>query len=151
MQRVPKVVLLGALFTTFLAEGAVLYFIEGRNVRLFAGLALFLVIAWMLATPQVADVIAELPDQLRRRHYPKLRAQVSLLLAEVRRLHWTAVDLDRGTRSREDATTDMDATEERMRGLLQTIRREAGVASDEPDPGPADPEATPDEPMEGEA
>ena len=137
MQRAPKVVLLGVLFTTLLLEGAVLYFMDDRTVRLFAGLALFLIIGWIFATPEVAEVVGALPEQLTRRRYPKLRAKVNLLLAEVRRLHWMAVDRDRGIRNREEAVAEMDAIEERIGDLLGEIRLEAGVASDEPDPGPA--------------
>ena len=139
MQRAPKVVLLGVLFTTLLLEGAVLYFMNDRTVRLFAGLALFLIVGWIFATPQVAEVISALPEQLGRRRYPRLRAKVNLLLAEVRRLHWMAVDRDRGIRNQEEAVAEMDAIEERMGDLLGEIRHEAGVASDEPDPGPDEP------------
>ena len=137
MQSVPKFVILGVLFATLLLEGGVLYFMDDPSTRLYIGLALFLVIGWMLSSSQVAEVMDELPDQIRRRRYPRLRAKVQLLLAEVRRLHWTAVDRDRGVRSQIDAVAEMDIVEERMRNLLLEIRVEAGVASEEADPGPA--------------
>ena len=145
MPRAPKVVLLGVLFTALLLEAAVLYFMDDRTVRLFVGLALFLLIGWMFASSQVAEVIGSLPGDVRRRRYRRLRAQVELLLAEVRRLNWMAVDRDSGVRDRKDAVAEMDAIEERMRDLVSEIRRQAGVASDEPDPGPV-----PDEPTERE-
>ena len=145
MPRAPKVVLLGVLVAVLLLEASVLYFMDDRTVRLYVGLALFLVIAWMFASTPVAEMLGDLPEQIRPRRYPKMRAQVVLLLAEVRRLHWLAVDGDRGFRNREEAVAEMDAIEERMRDLVSEIRREAGVASDDPDPGP-----TPAEPSESE-
>ncbi len=141
MPRVPKVVLLGVLFTTLLMEGAVLYFMDDRTVRLYVGLALFLIIGWMLASRQVAEVIGATPERMRRRQYVKMRTKVEFMIAEACRLNWTAVDRDRGVRNSEEADVEMDATEERMRDLVREIRRAAGVVSDEPDPGPA-----PDEP-----
>ena len=143
--RAPKIVLLGVLFITLLMEGAVLYFMEDRTVRLYVGLALFLLIGWMMSSAQVAEVIGDLPERIRPRRYPRMRAQVMLLLAEVRRLNWLAVDGDRQFRNSEEVVSEMDAIEERMKGLVSEIRREAGVVSDEPDAGPA-----PDEPSEGE-
>ncbi len=140
MQSAPKFVTLGALFTTLLLEGGVLFFMDDPSMRLYVGLALFLVIGWMLSSSQVAEVMDELPDQIRRRRYPRLRAKVQLLLAEVRRLHWTAVDRDRGVRSQIDAVAEMDIIEERMRHLLLEIRVEAGVPSEEADPGPSGPQ-----------
>ena len=145
MQRAPKILLLGALATALLLEAAVLYFVEEPIVRLYVGLALFVLIAWMLASTQVAEVMGDLPERIRQRRYPKMRAKVKLFLAEVSRLHWMAVDGDRQFRNREEAVAEMDAIEERMRDLVTEIRREAGRASDEPEPGPE-----PEEPSESE-
>ena len=144
MQLVPRVVLLGALFTALLLEAAVIYFLDDRSLRLSVGLALLLLIAWMFARTQVAEVISDLPIS-RKRHYPKMRAQVVLLLAEVRRLNWMAVDEDRGFRGRDEAVAEMDAIEGRMRDLITEIRREAGRASDE-----LQTEAVADETSEGD-
>ena len=143
--RAPKVVLLGVLSITLLMEAAVLYFMEDQTVRLYVGLALFVLIGWMLSSAQVAEVIGDLPERIRPRRYPRMRAQVMLLLAEVRRLNWLAVDGNRQFRNSAEVVSEMDAIEERMKGLVSEIRREAGVVSHEPDPGPA-----PDEPSEGE-
>ena len=84
----------------------------------------------MFARTQVAEAISDLPIS-RKRQYPKMRAQVVLLLAEVRRLNWMAVDEDRGFRGRDEAVAEMDAIEGRMRDLITEIPREAGRASDE--------------------
>ncbi len=144
MQRAPKVVLLAVLAATLFMEAAVLYFMEDRTVRLYVGLALFVLIGWMFASSQVAEVISRIPTPFKPRRYPRLRARVELLLVEVRRLNGIAVDGHRGFRDPSEAVTEMDAIEERMRDLITEIRREAGVASDEagvasdePDPVPA--------------
>ncbi len=145
MPRAPKVVLLGVLSATLLMEMAVLYFMEDRTVRLYVGLALFLLIGWMLASAQVAEVISDFPKPLKPRRYPRLRAQVELLLVEVRLLNGMAVDGQRGFRERKEAVAEMDAIEERMKDLVTEIRCYAGVVSDEHDPGPM-----PDEPSDSE-
>jgi hypothetical protein len=53
------------------------------------------------------------------------------LLAEIRRLNWIAVDVERGFRTRDRALREMDAIEERLRGLIAEIRGTAGQMSDE--------------------
>ncbi len=141
MQRAPKVVLLAVLAATLFMEAAVLYFMEDPTVRLYVGLALFVLIGWMFASSQVAEVISRIPEPLKPRRYPRLRARVDLLLVEVRRLNGIAVDGHRGFRDPKEAVAEMDAIEERMRDLVSEIRREAGVVSEEPDLVPA-----PDEP-----
>ncbi len=142
MPRAPKVVLLGVLSVALLLEGAVLYFMEDPNLRLYVGLALFLLIGWMLASTQVAEVIGDLPERIRQRRHPKMRAQVKLLLAEVSLLNGMAVDGQRGFRERKEAVAEMDAIEERMKDLVTEIRCYAGVISDEHDPAPAPDEAS---------
>ncbi len=96
----------------------------------------------MFASSQVAEVISRIPEPLKPRRYPRLRARVDLLLVEVRRLNGIAVDGHRGFRDPKEAVAEMDAIEERMRDLISEIRREAGVVSDEPDLVPV-----PDEPL----
>ncbi len=137
MPHVPKLVLLGVFSAALLGEAAVLYFVDNATLRLYAGLALFILIGWMFAKTPVSEVISNLPEQLKRRRYPRMRKQVQLLLEEVRRLNWMAVDGHRGFRNRDEALTEMDAIEDRMRDIVGEIRREAGVASDEPDQEPA--------------
>ena len=134
MERVSGVLVLGVLAISLLLEGAVLYFVDDRSVRLYVGLGLLFPIAWMFARTNVAQVISELPGTLRPRRYLKMRAQVKLLLAEIRRLNWMAVDGERGFRDRKEAAAEMDAIEGRMRDLVTEIRREAGRASDEVEP-----------------
>jgi hypothetical protein len=163
MSRAPKIVLLGVLFAALLLEGAVLYFMEDRTTRLYVGLGLFLLVGWMLASPQMEEVIREMPERIRQRKYPRMRQQVQLLLAEVRRLNWMAVDGHRGFRNRDEAVAEMDAIEERMKDLVRNIRLEAGVES-EPDqeskpgepplsdetPAPGEPPVSREPPVSGE-
>ena len=137
MQNVPRFLLIGALFIAVLLEGGVIYFLDDRSLRLYVGLGLLLPIAWMFARTRVAEVIS--PMFLRRRQYSKMRAQVVLLLAEIRRLNWTAVDADRGFRSGDEALAEMDAIEGRLGDIIAEIRREAGRASDEPLTAPDEP------------
>jgi len=125
------VLLLGALFTAMLLEAVVIYFLDDRSLRLYIGLALLLPISWMFARTQVAEVISDPPVSLRRRQYSKMRAQVMLLLAEIRRLNWLAVDADRGFRNRDEAMREMDGIERRLRDLITEVRRAAGRASEE--------------------
>ncbi len=141
----PKVVLLGVLAAALLLEGAVLYFMETPTLRLYAGLAVFVLIGLMFATTPVVEAIGQIPGEIKQRRYPKMRSHVKALLAEVRRLNWMAVDGKRGFRDQQEAVAEMDAIEARMKELVIEIRREAGVASDEPDPG-LEPEPSPDEP-----
>ncbi len=89
------------------------------------------------ARTNVAEVISELPRPFKPCRYPKMRPQVRLLLAQVRRLHWTAVDGRRGFKNSKEAVAEMDAIEQRMMDIVTRIRREAVVVSDELDPVPA--------------
>ena len=150
MQRVPRALLLGALFTALLLEALVLYFLDDRSLRLYVGLALLLPISWMFARTQVAEVISDLPISLRRRQYTAMRAQVNLLLDEIRWLNWLAVDADRGFRGRDEATAEMDAIEAHLRDLITEVRRAAGRASEpeELQTAPVPDETSPDETSE---
>lgn len=130
MQNVTRVFLLGALFTAMLLEALVLYYVDDRSLRLYVGLALLLPISWMFARTQVAEVISDLPISLKRRRYTAMRAQVNLLLDEIRRLNWLAVDADRGFRGRDEAAAEMDAIEAHIGGLVNEVRRAAGRVSE---------------------
>ena len=61
-----------------------------------------------------------------RRRFLRLRRTVQSLIAEVRRLNWIAVDVERGYRSREAAAQEMDASEQRLLNLVREIRTTAG-------------------------
>lgn len=152
MQNVPRGLLLAALFTAMLLEALVLYFLDDRSLRLYVGLALLLPISWTFARTQVAEVISDLPISLRRRQYSEMRAHVMRLMDEIRRLNWLAVDADRGFRSRDEATREMDAIETRLKDLVTEVRRAAGRASQVEELGTRSvpDETSPDEPSESD-
>ncbi len=147
MQKVPRGVLLGVFFSALILEALVLYFLDDRSLRLYVGLALLLPICWMFARTQVAEVISDLPISVKRRSYSAMRAQTTLLLDEIRRLNWLAVDVDRGFRSREEAKGEMDAIEARLGDLILEVRRTAGQVSEpeELQTAPVPDETSPDE------
>ena len=131
MQFWLKSLYLGTLAFAFFLEAAVLYFLEDPGQRLALGMALLLPIAWMIARTRVVEAISDLPVAIKRRQYSSMRTHVVLLLDEVRRLNWMAVDGDRGFRDQDEATREMDAIEKRLQNLVSEIRQTAGRASTE--------------------
>ncbi len=61
----------------------------------------------------------------RDRHYNALRAKIGMLLDVVRRLHWLAVDKERGDRNQDDVQSDLDIALERLEEIFEEIRHEA--------------------------
>ena len=126
MQRLLKSLYLGTLAFAVFLEAAVLYFVENPGQRLALGMALLLPIVWMIARTRVVEAISKLPIVIRRRQYSEMRKHVVLFMDEVKRLNWMAVDADRGFRSQDEATNEMDAIEKRLLGLVSEIRATAG-------------------------
>ena len=116
------------VFALFL-EAGVLYFLEAPTLRLALGLALLLPITWMVARTRVVEAIGDVPIAIRRRQFGDMRSHMVLLLDEVRRLNWMAVDEDRGFRDQDQATEEIDAIEKCLHTLVGEIRRTAGRAS----------------------
>ena len=75
------------------------------------------------------EAIGDVPIAIRQRQFSDMRSHVVLLLDEVRRLNWMAVDEDRGFRDQDQATEEMDAIEKRLRTPVGEIRRTAGRVS----------------------
>ncbi len=71
----------------------------------------------------------------RGRVFRELRSQVVMLLEQVRRLNWIAVDAERGFRNQDDAMREMDEIEEEIREIVTDVRRVAGRPSVEPETG----------------
>ena len=69
----------------------------------------------------------------RGRVFRELRSQVVLLLEQVRRLNWIAVDAERGFRNQDEATREMDDIEDKIRGIITDVRRAAGRPTVEPE------------------
>jgi hypothetical protein len=122
------------LLAAILGEAFILYFGVDPLLRLIVGLLLLALIVWVSARIGVADILIQSPpDTIHKRRFGLLRAQVQQLLAEIRRLNWIAVDVERGFRTRDRALSEMDAIEERLRSLIAEIRGTAGRTSDESD------------------
>lgn len=120
------------LVAALTGEALVLYLAADPLLRLIVGLLLLVIIVWMSARIGVADILGQSPPEtIHKRRFGLLRAQVQQLLAEIRRLNWIAVDVDRGFRTRDRALRDMDAIEERLQVLIAEIRGTAGQMSDE--------------------
>ena len=121
-----------ALLAALTGEALVLYFAADPLLRLIVGLLLLALIVWASARIVVVDILGQLPpDTIHKRRFGLLRAQVQQLLAEIRRLNWIAVDVERGFRTRDRALSEMDAIEERLRRLIAEIRGTAGRTNDE--------------------
>ena len=124
------IVLMAAVF----AEASVLYFPVDQASRVIIGLLLLPVILW--AGVRI-EAMAMIENQgrwpSRARVFRELRSQVTILLEQVRRLNWIAVDAERGFRDRDDAMSEMDAIEDGIRAMVSDLRRAAGKANAEPE------------------
>ncbi len=119
------------LLAAIAGEALVLYFVVDPLLRLIVGLLLMAIIVWESARLGVADILSQSPaETIHRRRFGLLRAQVHQLLAEIRRLNWIAVDVERGFRTRDRALREMDSIEERLQSLIAEIRSTAGQVSD---------------------
>ena len=112
------------LVAAILGESATLYFGTDPIVRLGVGLLLLALIIWLSGRLGVVEFI--LRSLSGRRRFFRLRRTVQSLIAEVRRLNWIAVDVERGYRSRDAAAKEMDASEQRLLHLVREIRTTAG-------------------------
>ena len=112
------------MFADILVEAATLYFGTDPPVRLGVGLLLLAVIIWFAGRLGVVEFL--LRSLSGRRRFMRLRRTVQTMIAEVRRLNWIAVDVERGYRSRDAAAQEMDASEQRLLKLVREIRSTAG-------------------------
>ena len=122
-----RVFYLVLLVTGVLLDAAVLYFPVDQGLRLIIGLLLLPGIRLEL-TEALAD-----NDRWasRGRVFRELRSQVVLLLEQVRRLNWVAVDAERGFRDQDEAMVEMDKIEEAMREIISDVRKAAGKPTPE--------------------
>ena len=106
-------VLMGAV----LADAAVLYFPVNPAQRVVVGLLLVPVMLWTgIQLEAMAMVTSQDRWASRGRVFRELRSQVVLLLEQVRRLNWIAVDAQRGFRDQDGAMREMDDNRERDQG-----------------------------------
>ena len=120
-----------------------LYFQSESTLRLFLGLLVLPIILWAGTRLEVLEILAKQPRWASHgRRFRELRSQVVMLLEQVRRLNWIAVDAERGFRDRDQAMREMDSIEEQLKEMISEVRRAAGRPTDEPDTSPAEePEA----------
>ena len=119
------------------ADAAVLYFGTDRLMRLGLGLLLLAPILWAGSRLGVVEHAIGLVSQtFARRRFHRLRSRVLVLLSEVRRLNWMAVDLAHGVRDQQQTIKEIDAIENHLKDLIGGIRSAAGVA----DPYDEDPQ-----------
>ena len=124
-------------------DAVVLYFQSDSTLRMFLGLLVLPIILWAGTRLEVLEILAKQPRWAAHgRRFRELRSQVVMLLEQVRRLNWIAVDADRGFRDRDQAMREMDTIEEQLREMISEVRKAAGRPTDEPDTSPAEePEA----------
>ena len=128
---------LGVLISAVAADAVVLYFWSDAGQRLFLGLLLLPMILWAGTRLEVLEILANQARWASRgRVFRELRSQVVLLLEQVRRLNWIAVDAERGFRDRDEAMREMDAIEVEIRGIITDVRRAAGRPTAVPEISP---------------
>ncbi len=125
---------LTVLMAAVLADAAILYVPVEPAQRLIVGLLLVPVMLWT-GIQLEAMVMLTNRDRwtTRGRVFRELRSQVVLLLEQVRRLNWVAVDAERGFRDRDEAMREMDAIENEIREIITDVRQAAGRANAEPE------------------
>ena len=127
-------VILGILFVAaIIIDGVVLYVVEPASTRLLFGLLVLLPIMWPVvwATRHfgvIGRMTQKVQDQARRRRYNKLRSHVELLLEEVKRLNWLAVDVKRGFKKKEDSVAEVEAVKRRIMEIIDKMPAAAGAA-----------------------
>ncbi len=109
-----------------LLDAMILYFPVQTVPRLVVGLLLVPIILWAGIRLEVNEMLPQRRWESRGRVFRELRSQVTLLLEQVRRLNWIAVDAERGFRNQDDAMREMDEIEDEIREIITDVRRAAG-------------------------
>ena len=132
-----RVFYLAVLISAVISDAAALYFPSDPNQRLLLGLLLLPMVLWAGTRLEVMEILASQARWASRgRVFRELRSQVVLLLEQVRRLNWIAVDAERGFRDKDEAMQEMDAIEEEIRGIITDVRRAAGRPTAVPETSP---------------
>ena len=127
-----RVFYLVLLVTGVLLDAAVLYFPVDQGLRLIIGLLLLPVIVLPGIRLELTEALADNDRWASRgRVFRELRSQVVLLLEQVRRLNWVAVDAERGFRDQDEAMVETDKIEEAMREIISDVRKAAGKPTPE--------------------
>ena len=127
---------LAVLVLAVLLDAVILYFPVDAVQRLIIGLLLLPIILGAGVRFEITTLRSTGSIWASRgRVFRELRSQVVLLLEQVRRLNWIAVDAERGFRNPEDAMREMDEIEDEIREIITDVRRAAGRPSVEPETG----------------
>jgi hypothetical protein len=122
------------LISGVVLDAGVLYFPVDAATRLMIGLLVVPIILWSGIRFEMTAMDATQPrGATRGRVFRELRSQVVLLLEQVRRLNWIAVDAERGFRNQDDAMREMDQIEDEIREIITDVRRAAGRPTAEPE------------------
>ena len=127
---------IAVLILSVLLDAVVLYFPVDPAPRLVIGLLLVPVMLWAAIRLEIDGIlVTQNRWAYRGRVFRELRSQVVMLLEQVRRLNWIAVDAERGFRNPDDAMREMDEIEDEIREIITDVRRAAGRPSVEPETG----------------
>ena len=136
-RRSQAIILIIILILATGADAAVLYFETDRVLRLSLGLFVLAPILWAGSRLGVVEhAIGLVSRTFARRRFNRLRSRVLVLLSEISRLNWMAVDLAHGVRDQQQTIKEIDAIENHLKDLIGGIRSAAGVA----DPYDEDPQ-----------
>ena len=134
MSALSRTFYLAVLILSVLLDAVVLYYPVDPAPRLIIGLLLVPIILWAGIRLEVDGMLATQSRWASRgRVFRELRSQVVLLLEQVRRLNWIAVDAERGFRNQDDATREMDEIENEIREIITDVRRAAGRPTSSPE------------------
>ncbi len=118
---------IAVLILSVLLDAVVLYFPVDPAPRLVIGLLLVPVMLWAAIRLEIDGIlVTQNRWAYRGRVFRELRSQVVMLLEQVRRLNWIAVDAERGFRNQDEAMREMDEIEGEIRQIITDVRRVAG-------------------------
>ncbi len=127
---------LAVLILSVLLDAVVLYFPVDPTPRLVIGLLLVPVMLWAAIRLEIDGIlVTQNRWAYRGRVFRELRSQVVMLLEQVRRLNWIAVDAERGFRNQDEAMREMDEIEGEIRQIITDVRRAAGRPTAQPETG----------------
>ena len=122
-----KTLTLVLLVVAVLLDVGVLIFLPSPWVRLIFGLVVLGLIINLSSFLGFAGLLGHrAPAGPFRRQFSLLRNSTGDLLAEVRRLNWLVVDLDRGFRDPDTVQADIESSEQNLQSILKRIRKNAG-------------------------
>jgi hypothetical protein len=131
---IQTIVLAIVLTMAVLGLGLALYFVQDPTSRVGAGLLFLAAIIWAAGRLRVVEIVFETvridPVEERRKHR-NLRANVDLLIDDVRRLNGLGIDANRGFRDRDAAMKEMESIETHMIDVIKQIRAKAGLTDQE--------------------